>query len=85
MKDDRQTKPTQEPGHTDPPFLEIGPVGGRRWSGLTLYLLAFAGVGMVLVLLLLRLGSSWPIAVGAVGVMIVGMLVMAHWAGRNVL
>jgi hypothetical protein len=52
---------------------------------MTLYFLAFAGVGTLLVLLLVRLGSSLPISIGAVGFMIVGMLLMARWTTRNVL
>jgi hypothetical protein len=84
MKDEEPAKPPPQPEQTDPPLLEIPLEGRWRWAGLVVYLLAFASVGAVLVYLLVRLGSSLPIAIGAVAVMIVGMLIMARWAGRNV-
>jgi hypothetical protein len=85
MNRDDAPNANEQPDPDEPEPLEIPLPPRRRWAGMTLYFLAFAGVGTLLVLLLVRLGSSLPISIGAVGFMIVGMLLMARWTTRNVL
>jgi hypothetical protein len=66
-------------------YLEVPGAGaGRRWVGFVAYLLFFAAVAGVLVLLFVRFTASLRLAVGLVLFLISYMLLMGWWASRNI-
>ena len=74
--------PPEKPDAPDERFLEIN-ANRRRWMGFFTYVVFFAAVALVIVLLLIHMGAPLPMALAAVVIMIAGMLFMAYLARQH--
>ena len=65
-------------------YLEIKQGGARSVWGLAAYVLFFAGVAGLLIVLLMRLGAAIGLATGVVAFMIAYMAWMGHQASKDI-
>lgn len=74
-------QPEQNPA--DNRYMEIRPTSTRRWIGFLIYVLSFAGLTAALVWFLLYYSAPVALAVGVAAFMVLYMLIMGWWTGRN--
>ena len=66
-----------------PVELEIDTARKRRWVGLAVYALIYLAVAGVLVVLFIRLNTTFALALGLVAFMVGYMTLMGYLAGRK--
>jgi Flp pilus assembly protein TadB len=75
--------PDTKPPGPESKLVEMTIHDRGRWTGLLAYLFLFALVAMVLIFMLTAMGAPLGVAIGAVVVMVIGMLVLAKLGSHD--